>query len=148
MNFFEKILVTLGLAEETTEEDEEDNTPAPVEENKSKSSKKSYNKKSVVAFPSKTKGFNIMIMSPTEYEEAQRIGEFLKNAMPVIVNLEKLGLEEGKQLIDFVSGTVFGLDGTVHKIGKQIFLFSPPGVEVMGNIETQVNENDLNSYDG
>lgn len=147
MNFFEKILVTLGLAEEDTEEEDDDYTHAPVEENKKSSSKKSQNKKSVVAFPTKSKGLNIMIISPTEYDEAQRIGEFLKSSQPVIVNLEQLGFEEGKQLIDFVSGTVFGLDGTVHKIGKQIFLFSPPGVGVMGNIETQLYEEEWNKFD-
>lgn len=145
MNFFEKILVSLGLAEENTEEEDYlSDSNNDHNDSKKTSSQKPRGKRSVVAFPSKSKELSIMIISPKEYEEAQRIGEFLKKYQPVIVNLERLGLEDGKQLIDFVSGTVFGLDGTVHKLGKQIFLFSPPSIEVIGNISNQLNEEELN----
>ncbi len=150
MNFFEKILVSLGLAEENSDEEYDegevgDDFQTGEDSGKINSKKNRIkNKKSVVAFPSKSKDKCIILTTPGEYEEAQRIGEYLKNSQPVIVSLEKLPPEDGKQLVDFISGTVFGLDGTVHKIGKQIFLFSPPEIEIMGDMTKQLNEEDWN----
>ncbi|ACB84899.1 cell division protein SepF [Natranaerobius thermophilus] len=156
MNFFEKILVFLGLAEEAEEEiieDEED--VAPV--NNSTFQEKKHKKRSAVQRKQKnsdqegdsvvplhstknTQGIKIHLIAPSKYEEAQEIGKYLKSGFPVVVNLEQLEMETAKQMIDFVSGTVFALDGNLHKIGQQIFLFSPPNVGIDGAIDTTGDE--------
>lgn len=151
MNFFERLLVSLGLAEEKEEEEEgfEDDITEEKKGNKEKSKSSKSKKGSVVPLPTKVKDtdYSIIVVTPTEYDQAQKISEYLKKSQPVIVNLEKLDVEIGRQLIDFVSGTVFGLDGTINKIGKQMFLFSPPGVEVISDMETGLSENEWRNFD-
>jgi len=77
----------------------------------------------------------IFLVAPKKYDQAQEVSKHLKNGFPVIVNLENLELDTAKQLVDFVSGTVFALDGNLHKIGQHIFLFSPPNVDIDGGID-------------
>lgn len=163
MNIFERILVSLGLAEEKEENEEDEEYEiegerredlAPVKgDKKSRETKKSKvrgkSKKSVVPLNprSKNSDYNILIVAPSNYDEAPSISEYIKDYQPVIVNLENLDIEVGRQLVDFVSGTVFGLDGTVHKIGKQIILFSPPNVDVLDNMGTEITGEEWGSLD-
>ena len=148
MNIFEKILVSLGLAE-VREDEEEKELETKEEKKKLNSSKGSKSKGSVVPLNSKSTSadYNILIVAPGDYEEAKRISEFIKDSKPVIVNLENLDVEIGRQLVDFVSGTVFGLDGTVHKIGKQIILFSPPNVDIVDTIGTELTGEDWGNFE-
>ncbi|OWZ84144.1 cell division protein SepF [Natranaerobius trueperi] len=149
MSFFEKMLVFLGLAEETEEEIIEEEETEPVRETSERNKKKKVARKNkdnqVVPLHKASNQHNIKVflLAPKKYDEAQMVGKYLKNGFPVIVNLENLEVETAKQLIDFVSGTVFALDGNLHKIGQNIFLFSPPNIEIEGEISSINSEYEL-----
>ncbi len=81
-----------------------------------------------------SKGVKVVLIEPRVYAEAQDIAEHLKNKRAAIVNLQRIEREQGKRIIDFLSGTVYALAGDIQRIGKDIFLCTPDNVEVTGEI--------------
>lgn len=80
------------------------------------------------------KSSKVVLAEPRVYAEAQDIAENLKNKRATIVNLQRIDREQGKRIIDFLSGTVYALGGDIQKIGIDIFLCTPDNVEVSGEI--------------
>lgn len=74
----------------------------------------------------------VTVFKPTCFDEVREISEELKNRRAVIVNLEGLDKETGRRILDFLSGSVFVLDGTVKKVGSGTFVFAPNNVDITG----------------
>lgn len=70
-----------------------------------------------------SKGAKVVLIEPRVYAEAQDIAEHLKNKRAAIVNLQRIEREQGKRIIDFLSGTVYALAGIFNVSGK-IFSFA------------------------
>ncbi|EOR26764.1 cell division protein sepF [Niallia nealsonii AAU1] len=80
------------------------------------------------------KSSKVFLVEPRVYAEAQDIADQLKNRRAVVVNLQRIEKDQGKRIIDFLSGTVYAIGGDIQKIGTDIFLCTPDNVEVSGNI--------------
>lgn len=88
----------------------------------------------VVSLQSIQKSSKVFLVEPRVYAEAQDIADQLKNRRAVVVNLQRIEKDQGKRIIDFLSGTVYAIGGDIQKIGTDIFLCTPDNVEVSGNI--------------
>lgn len=80
------------------------------------------------------KNVRVVLNEPRSYEEAQEIADHLRSRRPVIVNLQRVRPEHGIRIVDFLSGTVYALNGSISKIGPNIFLCTPDSVEIQGAI--------------
>lgn len=78
-------------------------------------------------------GMRMVVYQPQSYDDTQRIIDDLKSGRPVIANLEDLNVDIAQRVLDFLSGAVYGLDGTIRKISRGIFLLAPPHVDISGN---------------
>lgn len=87
-----------------------------------------------------SKHAKVVLIEPRVYAEAQDIAENLKNKRATIVNLQRIDREQGKRIIDFLSGTVYALGGDIQKVGLDIFLCTPDNVEVSGEISDYLIE--------
>lgn len=83
---------------------------------------------------SSSKHSKLVLIEPRVYAEAQDIAEHLKNKRATVVNLQRIDRDQGKRIIDFLSGTVYALGGDIQRIGNDIFLCTPENVEVSGEI--------------
>lgn len=84
--------------------------------------------------PAEAKGnVTIVLSEPKNYEDGRRIADDLKSKKPVVVNLETLDHETARRCIDFLSGTIYALNGSVEKIAEAVFLFAPASVGVEEN---------------
>ena len=83
---------------------------------------------------SSSKNSKLVLLEPRVYAEAQDIAEHLKNKRATVVNLQRIDRDQGKRIIDFLSGTVYALGGDIQRIGNDIFLCTPENVEVSGEI--------------
>lgn len=97
----------------------------------------------VVSLQSVQKSSKVILVEPRVYAEAQDITDHLKNRRAVVVNLQRIGNEEGRQIVDFLSGAVYALGGDIQKIGSSIFLCTPDNVEISGNISELVKEQEF-----
>ncbi|MFP4661142.1 MAG: cell division protein SepF [Halanaerobiales bacterium] len=82
----------------------------------------------------KRQGFRIMIHSPESFAEVQNIADQLKSRKPVILNLEEMEIDNARRVVDFISGAVYGIDGNVQKISDAIFVYTPPNVQLDGEV--------------
>ena len=69
----------------------------------------------------------VHVMDPKGFNDAQEVGDRLKNGQPVILNLQGVDRD---LLIDFASGLAYALNGTMSKAADQVFLLTPSNVEV------------------
>lgn len=83
----------------------------------------------VIGFPS-TKQQKIVVCEPETFDEAQTIADHLKNRKQVILNFENTPIPVSKEIIDFISGAVYALDGLSQQLGQKVFMFVPAGVEI------------------
>ena len=80
-------------------------------------------------------GMKMIVYHPVSYEDTQSIIDNLKNRKPVIVNMEELELDTAQRILDFLSGAVYALNGTMCKISLGIFVVAPNNYDVVGNGE-------------
>lgn len=83
--------------------------------------------------PDRTAGgrlMQVMVITPTAFDEVSGIAENLQVGRPVVVNLEAADRELARRVIDFLSGATYALEGNTQRIGNQIFLFTPANIDV------------------
>ena len=94
-----------------------------------------YNKDSLDALKEVNGDGNKMILfEPRAYSESQQIADYLKNSNAVIVNLKRVTPDQAKRIVDFLSGTLYAIEGGLQKLGGGIFLCTPSNVPVEGKI--------------
>lgn len=92
------------------------------------------NNNNVVSLQSVQKSSKVVLLEPRAYADAQEVADHLNNKRAVVVNLQRIQRDQGKRIVDFLSGTVYAIGGDIQKIGTDIFLCTPANVDVSGNI--------------
>ena len=72
----------------------------------------------------------VSIFSPSSYSDVETIINCLKTNRTAIVHLTSLRPETAIRVLDMLSGAVYALGGGVYEMEKNIFMFSPSGVEI------------------
>jgi len=76
----------------------------------------------------------MILLEPRAYSEAQQIADYLKGNSSVVVNLKRVTPDQAKRIVDFLSGTLYAIEGNMQKLGGGIFLCTPETVNVEGSI--------------
>ena len=78
---------------------------------------------------------SIVLFEPRNFDEAEEIGRHIKLNRACCINLHRMPIEFRQRVIDFLSGIVFGVDGSIKKIGENVILCSPKKLQVDGKID-------------
>lgn len=155
MSIKSKIKTFFFLEDEDYEEEEYEQEQEPVRNQHRQQPTQSYfqqqqqqpvqqqQKQNVVSLQSVQKSSKVFLVEPRVYAEAQDIADQLKNRRAVVVNLQRIDKEQGKRIVDFLSGTVYAIGGDIQKVGTDIFLCTPDNVEVSGNISQLLQETEF-----
>jgi cell division inhibitor SepF len=76
---------------------------------------------------------NVHLMDPKSFEDVQEATLQLRSGKPVVVNMSEIEKELAQRLLDFISGSVFALDGQIQKVGHMIYLLTPSNVGITGD---------------
>ena len=98
---------------------------------------------SVVRPFSQPQAAKVHITVPAGFNDAQEIGDKLKDNQPVIVNLQGIDRDLSRRLIDFSSGLTYGLGGAMERVAEQVFLLTPSNVEVSAEEKRRLQERGL-----
>jgi cell division inhibitor SepF len=141
MSVMNRFMNFLGLQdEEDTVERERTSAEADQEvETVPFESRKNTKGNNVVSIHSQ-KNVRVVLNEPRSYDEAQEIADHLRNRRSVIVNLQRVRSEHAVRIVDFLSGTVYALNGSISKLGPNIFLCTPDTVEIQGAITDMLAE--------
>lgn len=82
----------------------------------------------------------IIIMTPEGFDEAEKGANYLKNRKPLVVNLSKVTKEVAQRLLDFLSGTVFALDGSMQRVSTDAFLFVPSNMTIYSDTSGEISQ--------
>lgn len=145
MGVMNRVLNFLGLKEEEEGAMDRDREYAPedAEELETNPFEQRKIKSNVVSIHSQ-KNVRVVLNEPHNYDDAQEIADHLRNRRPVIVNLQRVRQDQAMRIVDFLSGTVYALNGSISKIGPQIFLCTPDSVEIQGSIKEMATEEHYN----
>jgi cell division inhibitor SepF len=83
------------------------------------------------------------VVQPTSFEDAMDIGSSFKQGLPVIMNLGGADRDLARRLIDFASGVVFALEGSMERVAPQVYLITPTDVEVSDDDRRRLQERGL-----
>ena len=78
----------------------------------------------------------VVLFRPTSFNDTSKAAEDLRHRKAVIVNMENVDKAMARRVVDFLSGCVFALDGTVKKIAQSAYLFCPHNMDVVGDLES------------
>jgi cell division inhibitor SepF len=68
---------------------------------------------------------SIVRAEPKSLDEASLIADRIKEHIAVALNLEDIDDALARRIVDFLSGVTYGLDGSMKKVGRAVFLCAP-----------------------
>ena len=74
---------------------------------------------------------NIIFFYPQSYSEVQKLIDYLKNGESVMLNLDGISDAEAQRMLDFSSGAVYALNGSIKRVAGNIFLLTPEGLGIV-----------------
>ena len=153
MGFVDKILDVLRLSDEDDDDyefaneefyDDDDDYEEPKKkmprrENKVEAKEKPVSKITPITKAPKKQGVNIgmevCVIKPTTIEDEIEIADTLLSGRTVLINMEGLNIELAQRIIDFTSGATYAMHGSLQKVSNYIFLATPNGVDISGDIQ-------------
>lgn len=85
-------------------------------------------------------GNSMILVEPRAYSESQQIADHLKNRNAVVVNFKRVTSEQSKRILDFLTGTLYAIGGSMEKLGNGIYLCTPRNVNVQGKMTEEENK--------
>jgi cell division inhibitor SepF len=142
VKLFEKICNFLGLYEEVEINENEEAGPERIKPKKPEETRRPTAKRDsaedappwlakprptanvadankVVSLPTANKQIKVMLVAPKTFDDAQIIADHVKTGKPVVVNFEETEESVMKRIMDFISGTVYALNGNIKMVGSK-----------------------------
>ncbi len=92
------------------------------------------------AIPSQSK---IVVFEPRVYSEVQEVADLLMANESVILNFNRIEEDQAKRIVDFLTGTIYAISGDIQRIGDEIFLCTPPNVEIDGMLTEMMRDKEF-----
>ncbi len=87
-----------------------------------------------------------LIVSPGGFDDAKEVADRFLSRQPVAVNVNGVGHETARRIIDFASGLCYGNGGQLERVNPQIYLLTPPGVEVPVEEKLRIRDEGLGDH--
>ena len=82
----------------------------------------------------------VVLFHAKTFDDAAKASDELRRRKAVILNMENVDKALTRRVVDFLSGSVYALDGSVKKIAQSTYLFCPHNMDVVGDLETMQAE--------
>ncbi len=79
---------------------------------------------------SNTKQAPVSVFVPKSFSDVEKIIDALRSGKNSIVHLNDVKNETAIRILDLLSGAVYALRGDVYEMDKNVFMFSPSGLEI------------------
>lgn len=85
---------------------------------------------------------SIVLYEPRVYSDAKDVAQNLLQNKAVVINFSRMEDSSARRIVDFITGTVYALNGEIQRIGDKIFLATPPKFVTDGKISELVDKKD------
>ena len=86
----------------------------------------------------------VVLFHAKSFDDTAKAADELRRKKAVILNMENVDKALTRRVVDFLSGSVYALDGSVKKIAQSTYLFCPHNMDVVGDLENVQTE--IESY--
>jgi FtsZ-interacting cell division protein YlmF len=76
-------------------------------------------------------GKNLIIYTPKDNNDIRILVECLRRKEACIVNLGQLKPQDSEKILQFLSGAVYALKGSIKRLQGDLFLLAPEGINIM-----------------
>ncbi|WP_127579649.1 cell division protein SepF [Paenibacillus koleovorans] len=139
MGVMNRFLNFVGLQDEEEVVERERVVEDTTDEHETVASDSRKTKGNIVSIHSQ-RNTRVVLCEPRSYEETQEIADHLRSRRPTVVNLQRVRPDQAIRIVDFLSGTVYALNGSISKLGPNIFLCTPDSVEIQGAISEMLEQ--------
>ena len=74
---------------------------------------------------------NIIMVEPKSFKDVQQAIDYLKQGQIVQLNLGSIEEADSTRILDFLSGAIYGLNGSIHRWYGDLFLLAPEGHRIL-----------------
>lgn len=78
----------------------------------------------------------VVLFHAKSFDDTAKAADELRKKKAVILNMENVDKALTRRVVDFLSGSVYALDGRVKKVAQATYLFCPHNMEVIGDLES------------
>ena len=82
----------------------------------------------------------VVLFHAKTFDDAAQAADELRKRKAVILNMENVDKALTRRVVDFLSGAVYALDGSVKKVAQSTYLFCPHNMDVVGDLENIQSE--------
>ena len=77
----------------------------------------------------------VVLFHAKNFDDAAKATNELQKKKAIILNMENVDKALTRRVVDFLSGSVYALEGSVKKIAQSTYLFCPHNMSVVGDLE-------------
>ncbi len=85
----------------------------------------------------------VVLFHAKTFDDAAKAADELRRRKAVILNMENVDKSLTRRVVDFLSGSVYALDGRVKKVAQCTYLFCPHNMDVVGDLENLQSETEI-----
>ena len=74
---------------------------------------------------------NIIMVEPKSFKDVQQAIDYLKQGQIVQLNLGSIDEADSTRILDFLSGAIYGVNGSIHRWQGDLFLLAPEGHKIL-----------------
>ncbi len=78
----------------------------------------------------------VVLFHAKSFDDAAKATDELRNRRAIILNMENVDKALTRRVVDFLSGSIYALDGKVKKIAQSTYLFCPYSMDIVGDLES------------
>lgn len=90
-----------------------------------------------------TTQLQVVLVKPDRFEAAPEIADHLREKRTVVLNLESVGKDVARRLLDFVSGVAYASEGKIKKVAIGTYIVTPFNVDILGDLVGELENNGL-----
>ncbi len=121
--------------------------PSPFASTSTRSSESTYSAPSAAPASTPNPGFNgqvlnmhsgkqeVVLFHAKTFDDAAKAADELRRRKAVILNMENVDKALTRRVVDFLSGSVYALEGSVKKVAQSAYLFCPHNMDISGDLE-------------
>ena len=83
-----------------------------------------------INLPIANKLINVVVIEPASFDDSPKIADYLRKGQPVVVNFDKTDSVLATRMTDFISGTIYAVNGSIRKLSRTILICAPKNVDI------------------
>ena len=88
----------------------------------------------------------ITVFEPRAYADCKSIAQALFRKEIVIITFSAMEEYQARRVVDFVTGTIYAVDGDIQRIGEEIFICTPANVDIDSSVAQSLISAHLSNY--